>query len=447
MRRSLILAVSLIAAAPALADDWPQWMGPNRDGIWRETGVLEKFPKNGPQQLWTAEIGGGYAGPAVADGKVYVLDRVLAKDVKNPSNPFDTTTPVHGVERVLCFDSKTGKEVWKHEYSVEYKVSYGAGPRCTPTVHEGKVYTLGSMGDLYCLDSSKGTVLWKKDFKTDYMAKTPVWGFCGHPLVYKNLLICLVGGGKSLLVAFDKNTGKEVWKALSPASPGEAGYAPPTIIEAGGVAQLVAFQPTAVTGLDPMTGAKFWSVPIAPDHKMSIMAPQKSGDLLFVAGAGKAAVTLKLDSAKPTVTEEWRGDGKTDGVYPVNMTPFIDNGTIYAVDQPGMLRAIDLATGKRLWYAFEPVIEQNQIEAFKGAGSGTAFIVKNGDRFFLFNEKGSLIIAKLSPQGYTEIDKAKLLEPTSSAFGRKVVWSYPAFADKCIFVRNDKELSCFWLAK
>jgi hypothetical protein len=129
------------------------------------------------------------------------------------------------------------------------------------------------------------------------------------------------------------------------------------------------------------------------------------------------------------------------------MTPFVDGDVIYGVDQPGMLRAVDLKTGKRLWYTFEPVIGKEQEESFKGAGSGTAFLVKNGDRFFLFNETGSLVIARLTREGYKPIDTAKLIEPTNAAFGRKVVWSYPAFAEKCVFVRNDKELACFSLAK
>ncbi len=447
MGRFLMAVVPLVLASTVHADDWPQWMGPTRDGVWKETGIVEKFPEKGPTKVWSAPIGGGYSGPAVAAGKVYVTDRNLAKGAKNPDNPFDAETAVPGVERVLCFDATTGKPIWEQEYPVDYKVSYGVGPRCTPTVQDGKVYTLGSMGHLHCFDAATGTILWKKDFKTDYKAKTPVWGFCGHPLVYKNLLICLVGGENALLVAFDKDTGKEAWKALSPATAGEAGYSPPTVVQASGVPQLLLFHPTAVVSVDPMSGAKYWSVPLSPNYKMSIMAPQKSGDRLFVAGVGGAAVTLKFDPTKPTVTEEWRGDGKTDGVYPVNMTPFIDGTTVYAVDQPGMLRAIDLITGKRLWYTFDPVIEQNQDEAYKGAGSGTAFIVKNGDRYFLFNEKGSLIIANLTPEGYKEIDKAKLIEPTSAAFGRKVVWSYPAFAQKNIYMRNDKEIACFSLAK
>ena len=179
---------------------------------------------------------------------------------------------------------------------------------------------------------------------------------------------------------------------------------------------------------------------------MAIMAPRKSGDLLFAGGIGDAAVVLKLDADKPGATEVWRGT-KKNGVYPVNMTPFVENDTIFAVDQPGTLRAVKLATGERLWGTFKPVIGKEEEEGFAGAKSGTAFIVKNADRFFLFAETGDLIIAKLSAAGYEEVSRANLLPPTSAAFGRKVLWSHPAFADKCVFARNDKEIVCASLAE
>ncbi len=445
--RALVPALLAALAPTAAADDWPQWMGPNRDGVWKETGVLDKFPEGGPKKLWSAPVHGGYAGPAVAAGKVYVTDWLPDAGTKPPSNPFDVK-PYPGKERVLCLDEKTGKEVWKHEYPVGYQLSYASGPRCTPTVSGGKVYALGAMGDLFCLDADKGAVVWKKDFKADYQAKTPLWGFCGHPLVYQNLLICLVGGPDALVVAFDKDTGKEVWKALSPAKPDQPGYSPPSVLKVGGADVVAQFHPTGVSGLEPKTGKVLWTVPVKHEKfGMTIMGPQQSGDKVLAAD-NEAAVAFKIDAgAKPA--DLWRGDMKQKvGLNPVNMTPFIEGDTIYGVDQPGMLRAVDLNTGKRLWYTFEPVIGKEQEEDYKQAGTGTAFLVKNGDRFFVFNELGDLLIAKLSREGYKEIDKAHLVEQTSPpAFGRKVIWTYPAFADKCVFVRNDKEIACFSLAK
>ncbi|HJZ58422.1 MAG TPA: PQQ-binding-like beta-propeller repeat protein, partial [Gemmataceae bacterium] len=172
-----LLAGLVLIASPAAAADWPQWMGPNRDAVWSETGIVEKFPAGGPKVLWRAPVGGGYSGPAVAGGKVYVTDRILHKGVTNPSDPFDVKD-LPGGERVLCFDAKTGKELWKYEYECEYQISYPVGPRCTPTVHDGKVYTLGAMGHLLCLDAAEGPkkVYWQKHFPTDYKVKVPMWG-------------------------------------------------------------------------------------------------------------------------------------------------------------------------------------------------------------------------------------------------------------------------------
>jgi outer membrane protein assembly factor BamB len=452
IRTATVLFGFAISLPSASAGDWPQWMGPNRDGVWPETGILQAFPKEGPKVLWRTPISSGYSGPAVAGGKVFVADRVLSKGAMNPADPFDTKTRVNSVERVLCFDAKTGMEKWKHEYDCPYQISYPNGPRCTPCVSGGHVFALGAMGDLFCLTADTGKVQWAKNFPKDYGVKVPTWGFCGHPLLYQDLLICLVGGDGSTAVAFDKNTGQEKWKALSAREPG---YSPPTLIKVGGKDVLVVWHSQAINGLDPLTGKVLWSVGLEPMFGMSIMAPRQAGDKLYAAGIGGAGVVLKLDPKADKVTPIWQEVAnkvkgmapKPRGLYPVNSTPFIEGGTIYGVDQPGMLRAVELDTGKKLWFTFKPVIGKEETEDFKGAGSGTAFLVKNGDRFFLFAETGDLVIAKLSPDRCEEVSRARLLEPTSAAFGRKVVWTHPAFADKCAFLRNDKEIICVSLAE
>jgi outer membrane protein assembly factor BamB len=397
--------------------------------------------------VWRVRVAAGYSGPAVAGEKVYLTDRVLAKGAKNPDDPFDKEQKVASTERVLCLDAKTGKELWRHEYDCTYQISYPAGPRCTPTVHGGRVYTLGAMGDLRCLDANTGKLVWSKDFPKDYDARVPMWGFCGHPLVYKSLLVCVAGGPKATVVAFDLGTGAERWKALDARDPG---YSPPTLIKAGGTDQVLVWHAAALNALDPNTGKLYWSAPLEPMYGMSVMAPRQSGDLLFAGGIGTSAV-LRLDKDKPGATVLWKDAAekgatklpKGRGLYPVNMTPFVDAGTVYGVDQPGMLRAVDLATGKKLWFTHRPVIGTEEAEDFKGSASGTAFVVKNGDRYFLFAETGDLIAARLTPNGYEELSRTRLLEPTGAAFGRKVLWTHPAFANKCVFVRNDRELACF----
>jgi outer membrane protein assembly factor BamB len=447
-RLSAVLVLALTPTLALEAADWPQYLGPNRDAVWTETGVLKAFPKDGPTVLWRAPAGGGYAGPAVAGGKVFVADKVLKEGAKDPDDPFaggGAKTPA--TERVLCLDGKTGKELWKHEHPVTYSIQYPAGPRCTPTVSGGKVYAVGAMGDFACLDAASGKVVWAKNFPKDYGAKVPTWGFAGHPVVYQNLVVCLVGGEGSTVVAFDKDTGAEAWKALSAT---EQGYNTPAVIHAGGTDQLVVWTPRALYGLNPTSGSKYWDVPLQPEYGMSIMSPRQDGDLLYAAGIGNVGVTLRLDPAKPAVTEVWRGKGgprAKDGLYPINMTPFAEKGVVYGADQPGQFRAVELATGKRLWATFRPVLGEERDDDFNKGASGTAHVVKNGDRFYLFAETGDLVIAKLSPQGYEEVSRAHVLDPTGPAFGRKVAWAPPAFADRCAFLRSDKEVVCVSLAE
>jgi outer membrane protein assembly factor BamB len=428
----LLAAVFLLFVTPALADDWPQWMGPGRDNVWREDGIVEKFPQGGPKVLWRVPVAGGYAGPAVADGKVFVCDYVSADDVKVANFERKEFT---GTERVMCLDEATGKELWKHEYPVKYTISYPAGPRCTPSVHNGKVYTLGAEGHLFCFEADSGKIVWQKDFNSEYDTKAALWGYASHPLVDGDKLICVVGGEGTHTVAFNLETGKEIWHNFN--SP-EQGYSPPTIIEAAGVRQLISCKPNGVTSSDPETGKEYWSVPYNATSGSIIMSPVKSGDYLYVGGYSDQSLMLKLATDKPAAEIVW-GNERTQGVSPVNVQPIVDGDVIYGVDQSGNLMAVAVPSGERLWETTAPISE-------RPANSGTAFIVRQGDRYWLFNDSGYLLIAKLSPEKYEEIDRAKIIDPTNNAFGRDVVWCMPAFANKKLFVRNDAECVCVDLA-
>jgi outer membrane protein assembly factor BamB len=430
------------------ADDWPQWLGPQRDGIWRETDLIEHFPKAGPKVRWRTAIGAGYAGPAVADGRVFLMDRVLAEGAANPKNPFQRS-PVLGKERILCLDEATGKRLWSHEYDCKYEISYPSGPRTTPSVHQGKVYTLGAMGHLFCLDAAGGKVLWSKNFVEEYEANPPVWGFAAHPLVDGDKLICLVGGKAGLVVAFHKDTGKELWHALD--NP-QIGYSPPVIYQVGKLRQLVIWQPSGVHGLDPETGKVYWSQPWKIDPSaMSIATPRYENGLLFLTCFYRGGLTLKLDQQTPGVSVIWRSKNwnrnnelsqNTDGIQAVMSTPFMRDGYVYGVCSYGQLRGIKAETGQRLW-------DTVQATTGKETRWGNAFIVAQAERFILFNEQGDLIIANMSPKGYEEVSRAHILEPLTRApwqTVRLVVWSHPAFANKCVYARNDKEIVCVSLA-
>jgi outer membrane protein assembly factor BamB len=428
---------AFVAMAVGRADDWPQWLGPQRDGVWREAGIIETFPADGPRVRWRTPLGSGYSGPAVAQGKVFVMDRQLAPGATKPDNPFAQTT-IAGAERVLCLDESDGKILWKHEYECPYTISYPAGPRATPTVHEGTVYALGAEGNLFCLETASGKVLWSRDFKKDYHAKTPLWGFAAHPLIDGNKLICLVGGEGSVAVALDRETGKELWRALSAKEPG---YCPPMIYEFSGKRQLIIWHPESVNALDPQTGKVYWSHKVEARSGLSIPTPRKSGDLLFITSFYNGSLLLRVDSDTPAVVWQSRkvSEKETDGLHSIIPTPFMVDGYLYGVCSYGQFRCLKADTGERLWETFEPTTGKSE-------RWGNAFITKNGDRYFLFNEKGDLIIAKLTPKRYEEVSRAHLLEPTNTDAGRPVVWSHPAFANRCVYARNDKEIICVSLA-
>ncbi len=433
------LGFTSLAAGSTRADDWPQWLGPQRDGIWRETGIVKNFPTNGLKVRWRVPVGGGYSGPAVAKGRVYVMDRQLAKGATNPSNPF-TRGEIPGTERVICLNEVDGKILWQHDYACPYTVSYAAGPRVTPAVHDGKVYTLGSEGNLLCLDAVKGTEVWSRDFKKDFGIKTPLWGFAGHPLVDGRKLICLAGGEGSVAVAFDKDTGKEIWRSLSAKEPG---YAPPMIFEFAGKRQLIVWHPEAVNSLDPETGKVLWAYPLTPSIRssMTISSPRKSGDFLFLTSFYNGSLMLRVGSEKPSLVWQSKkvSETDTDGLHSVMATPLIENGCIYSSCSYGQFRCLKAETGERVWETFEPTTG-------KSVRWGNAFIVKHEDRSFLFNEKGDLIIAKPSPERYEEISRVHLIDPTNRDPGRLVVWSHPAFANKSVYARNDEEIVCASLA-
>jgi outer membrane protein assembly factor BamB len=426
--------IGLGLSAGLHADDWPQWLGPQRDDIWRETGIAHKLPAGGPPVRWRTPIGGGYSGPAVAEGRVYVMDRLVAKEAKSPNAP-TARGGIPGSERVLCLNAADGKVLWTHSYDCPYTVSYPSGPRTTPTIHDHRVYTLGTEGNLLCLEAATGRVAWSRDFRKDYDAKPPIWGFAAHPLLDGRKLICMIGGKGTTVVAFDKDTGKEIWHALSAKGPG---YCPPMIYEAGGKRQLIAWDAEAVHGLDPETGHVYWSEDLPTFMGMSISTPRKANDLLFLTSTNNISLMLRLASDKPGAAAVWRGTANTS-LGSVFGTPFIEGGYIYGTDSNGALRCVKADTGARVWSTLAP-------NGDKEAKCADIFIIKNDDCFFLVTEKGDLVSARLTPKGYDELSRAHLLEPTTAAFGRTVVWSHPAFANRCIFARNDKEIICASLA-
>jgi outer membrane protein assembly factor BamB len=428
-----VFTITFTLLGSAAADDWNQWLGPNRDSVWSESGIITSIPDDGLKAMWRTPISQGFSGPAVAGDRVFVTDYVVDKG----DQAFDSgkRNVLTGTERAHCLDLKTGKIIWTHAYPCQYSISYGLGPRATPTVDGDNVYTLGAEGHLYCLNVADGRVKWMKNLKQDYGVKeAPMWGYAAHPLVAGDKLFCLAGGKGSVAVAFNKESGKEIWRALDEEN---IGYCPPTMIQAGGKEQLLIWHASALNSLNPATGDTYWSVKIAPAYFMSIVAPIKHKNHLLVTGLQGSSTLLELNPHEPGVTEVWRGKG----VQPDHNPPVVFEDHIYGVDVKGHLRCIELVSGKRVW--------ENLATAPKGrpAASTTGFVVRNGNHWYLTTEQGELIIAKLSPAGYQELGRTQMIEPTSENWGREIVWSHPAFSNRCVFARNDKEIVCYSLAK
>ena len=444
----LQVMVLLWSCAPGTAEDWPQWLGPDREPVWRETGIIQTFPDGGPRLRWKTSTGGGYSGPAVADGRVFLMDRLTkVRDLRSGKlirdrNPLNNDNFVRrllpGEERVLCLRESDGKILWSHRYDCPYTTvaTYAIGPRCTPAVHGGQVVTLGAEGNLTCLAVADGAVIWSRDLKQDYGLKVPHWGVAAHPLIDGPRLICVVGGPDTTCVAFDRDTGKELWRSLSASEPG---YCPPVIHDIGSERTLIIWHSDAVCGLDPATGTVLWSVPFKATYAMSVGAPQLSGRTLFLMSFNRKSAMIRIGEDNRSGEIVWSGNSRR-GIGGVLNTAILHDGYIYACGNGGRYHCAELLTGNRLWSTFELTSGR------RSAPWGNVFSVRNGDRYFHANDVGDLIIARMSPTGFEEISRAHLIEPTHNVAGRKLVWSHPAFANRCIYLRNDREIRCFSLA-
>jgi outer membrane protein assembly factor BamB len=431
-----VVTCTTVAGIEPSVDDWPEWRGRGRLGVWNETGIVDTFPAGGLRVQWRTPINAGYAGPSVSDGRVFVTDSRRIRGNR-------------AAERAIALDEATGAVLWTHDWEADYtglQLIYAIGPRATPTVDGDRVYVLGAMGRLTALTSATGRVLWEKDFVRDFNASVPSWGMSAAPLVDGDRVIALVGGEPNAkVIAFDKHTGEEIWRALS--SDWEPGYNQPIIIQAGGVRQLIVWHPRAISALDPVTGKVYWEVPSEVDMGMTVATPVQSGSYLLVTSFYNGARMLKLHDSKPGAEMLWSGKSnsevETDAIHSTISTPIIEGDYVYGIDSHGELRCLELATGRRVWESMALTKER--------ARWATAFFVRNGDRYFINNDRGELVIAKLSPAGFHEISRTKLVEPTHPTARRRelgaVHWSHPAYANKHIFVRNDKEILKASLAK
>lgn len=415
----LLITVPIITSS---AEGWPQWRGENRDGIWNETGLLAEFDGNQIPHRWSVPIGSGYSGPTVANGRVYVTDKL--------------TKPKH-IERVLCFDWETGDEIWSYSYDCIYRIDYAAGPRANVTVQEGLAYALGAMGHLHCFDAATGDIKWKKDLSTEYNIHMPIWGIACAPIVIDDLVIVQIGGKPdACIVAFDSKSGEERWRALED----NASYSAPILITQAGQQVLICWTGHNLAALDPNTGTVHWKYHIPPTNwEIGIATPIYHDNHIFVTNFYEGAALLKLSADKLDYELVWHRRGKdernTDAIQTTMSTPVWIGNNIYGVDSYGQLRCLDSQTGNRIW---------EDLSAVRIARWSTIHMVKNDDKVWMFNEEGELLITELTHEGLNIISRAKLIEPTRDQLNQRggVTWAHPAYAYKHVFARNDNELIC-----
>lgn len=420
MKILILISFFFFSSLNVFAQDWPDWRGENRDGVWNETGIVEKFDSDALKHKWSVEIGSGYSGPTVANGKVYVTDRI-----EEPKK----------IERVLCFDEQTGKRIWTYEYECDYiGVGYPAGPRASVVINNGKAYSLGTMGNFFCINAETGKVLWQKDLNTEYEINMPIWGISSTPLIIDEKIIVHVSGSNNAsVVAFNKDNGNEIWRNLDD----RAGYSAPILIEKDGKQVVVNWTEHSLSGLNVETGEVYWRFPWQTGSGMSIATPVLYDDHIFVSAFYSGSLLIKLGDDYTTAEKVWQRSGeserKTDALHCVMNTPVIIDNFIYGVDSYGELRCLEFATGDRVW--------EDQT-AVKRARWANIHFVQNENKIWMFNEQGELLITELSSEGFKEISRAKIIEPTKKQHPRGVNWTHPAFANKHVFIRNDKELIC-----
>jgi outer membrane protein assembly factor BamB len=425
---TVLLIIGLFLINIIEAQEWPDWRGSNRDGIWREDNIIGKFKSNIIPLKWSIPVGAGYSGPTVSGGKVYLTDRIEKPEEK---------------ERVLCVNSDNGQIIWTYSYACQYgNVGYPDGPRASVVISDGKAYSLGTMGQLFCFNAQSGTVIWMHDLNREYQLIMPTWGIAATPLIFENKIILQAGGkdGASVL-ALDKNSGKEIWRSMDD----EISYSAPILIRQAGMPVLVVWTAENLNGLDPETGKVYWRIPFPVKMGMAISTPVLYKDYLFVSCFFSGSLLVKLNQETLTAQKIWLRAGaselRTDALHCTINTPFIKDDFIYGVDSYGELRCLNLENGDRVWEDLSAVTRDRW---------ANIHFIQHGEQTWMFNEHGELLITELSPKGLKIISRAKLIEPATGQLNRKgigVTWSHPAFANRCVFARNDNRLVCAYLGE
>ncbi len=403
---TILLSLGLLLTVDANARDWPQWRGPNRDGVARGIPLPRQWPER-LREEFRVEVGEGHASPVVVQGKLYQFSR-------------------QGNEEVLrCLDADTGKELWKRAYAAPYEMdpaatSHGPGPKATPTVVDGKVFTQGMSSQLHCYDARSGKVLWKHDLLKECQAAGPQYGTAASLLVEGNLVIAQVGDRKEgLVVAFDRDTGKEVWKTPCDGP----SYCAPLAVDLAGVRQVLTFSRNEFLALAPAKGNILWRMPYRTSYEQNIVTPVVWKDRVILAGVGKPIQSFSLtrQGGELKVNPLWdNGDLK---MY--MSSPVISGNVLYGHGQGRKLVCVDLETGKTLWSG--------------GEMGQYASTILAGDQVLCLDNTGHLFVFKNDPKEFQQLAKLRLSDSPT--------WAHLGITPERLYVKDKTHLMAFALPR
>jgi outer membrane protein assembly factor BamB len=410
----LLIAIGLcLVPARLQADDWPQWRGPRRNGVSRETGLLKEWPKDGPKLLWKiADIGSGYSTPSVVGDRLYLLAN------EGPDNEF---VQAHAV--------KDGQRVWRTTLgkvgpNTPPPMNYAAA-RSTPTVDGEFLYALGSDGDLASLEIRTGKVRWQKNLRTVFGGKPGNWAYAESPLIDGDALVCTPGGADATLVALNKKTGEVIWKCATPEGD-QAAFASAIVVEVGGVKQYVQLLQKGLVGMDAKTGKQLWRYAKATSRfDANIPTPLADDGYIYVGSAGTGGGLVKMKAKD--------GNVEVEEVYFESKMPTTIGGVVkvgdflYGTTAKAML-CLEFTTGKVKW-------EEHALEA--------ASLCYADGRIYVHGENGEVGLVEASPESYRE--KGRFTPPDQPAHSKQMekAWAYPVVANGRLYIRDHGSLWCY----
>jgi outer membrane protein assembly factor BamB len=407
---TLLAVYFLVFPLSARADDWPQWRGPDRTGVSKETGLLKEWPKEGPKLLWkVSHVGGGYSTPSVTGGRIYLI---------GSRGPEPTAE-----EFAIALDARDGKEIWSARLGAigPNKVSPYPGPRSTPTVDGDLVYALGSDGDLVCLETATGKERWRKNYRSDFEGKCGNWAYAESPLIDGEVLVCTPGGARATLAALNKKTGEVLWMSAVPGAD-PAAYASIIIAQTAGVKQYVQLLDKGVVGVAARDGKFLWRYDKFATGTNSPTPIFHDGYIFSSASGprpgGAALLRLSADGQGVTATEVYLNKDLANhhgGVVLVGDAAFGTNNA-------GLV-CVDVKTGETRWK--NPSVGKGSVSVADG-------------RLYVRSENGGVALVEATPTGYQE--KGRFQQPDRS---QKKAWPHPVIANGRLYLRDDEVLLCY----